>query len=526
MSDLYEKYKPLRNFLRSTDMLNSLAAIRWYINYIQLRSPQKQFTDLEVPREFLNEGVRFIQPWLLTTLARELIINGTNLQPRYDLRKWKDMSKALNYLKAIEEDIGENYVNQGNIMHFISKTLPHQQFAWQENRPNYETETRYYHIYSEPRLKAIFEEVFGLDLDKFFLISLLLWNNYNTYFGFNYPPKLYLEKANVTMTDYDNFVKNYSLDLNGIKAMLIARPEFVIDETFFHRYDSLRRYPLIFTDMSGIPTHVNPIPTYLFWRTTDGIYYDLVDALKDDKVKYDKFTDALGNAFSQYVGELLRMQLFNRKMNIVDADENIDFKDSKPDWFLIDGVSVLFIECKTKRMLAIAKKDFDYSEVTESELTKLAVAVMQSYKAIIDADKHTHKFLDGVKNKYPIIVTLENWYIFGDIEVRLNQIVEKKMKKANIDLAILEHYPYIVASSAEFEDLLVVIRKYDVASVMNGFLRNEEYRRWGLRSYIIKKYQMGKNPVVFPDNRLDRALEQLSGRKFTRGRIQHQKPDS
>jgi hypothetical protein len=520
MCDTYDKYKPLRNFLRSTDIHNSLGAIRWYINFLQLRNPQPQFSDLEVPREFINEGVRFIQPWLLTVLTRELIVNGTDYRPRYDLRRWKDMGKALNHLKAIEDHIGENYVNQGNILHYISKALPHQQFAWQENRPNYETETRYYHIYSDPKLRAIFEEVFGLDLDKFFLISLLLWNNFNQYLGFNYPPKLYLEKANITMDDYDHFLKNYALSLSDIQTVLKSSPEFVVDESFFHRYDSLRRYPLIFTEMNGTPTHVCPIPTYLFWRTTDGIYYDLVDALKEDKVKFDQFTDALGSAYSQYVGELLNMQPYNRAVKIVDADKVIAFKASKPDWFLIDNKSALFIECKTKRMLATAKKDFDFSQITESELKKLGAAVVQSYKAITDAAKREHEFLKGVERIFPIIVTLENWYIFGDVSTQLQQIVTDLMKKEGMDTDLLEKYPYNVVSSAELEDLLVVLREYDTAETLDGFIKNEEYKGWALRSYITKEFNMGDNPEPFVNNRLDEALERLSGREFKRGRIQ------
>jgi len=261
--------------------------------------------------------------------------------------------------------------------------------------------------------------MFGIDLDKYFLISLLLWNNYNQYLGFNYPPKLYLEKANISMNDYDNFLKKYALKLVDIKTLLKTEPEYQIDETFFHKYDSLRRYPLILTEISGTPTHICPIPTYLFWRTTDGIYYDLFDSLRTDKAKFNEFSKALGNAYSCYVGELLEKQNYNRKVIAYDADKQIPFGDSKPDWFLVDSFSALFVECKTKRMLISAKTDFEYSKLTESELVILGEAVKQNYKAILDAGKRGYQFLIGVGKIFPIIVTMENWYIFGDIAAKL-----------------------------------------------------------------------------------------------------------
>jgi hypothetical protein len=92
-----------------------------------------------------------------------------------------------------------------------------------------------------------------------------------------------------------------------------------------------------------------------------------------------------------------------------------------------------------------------------------------------------------------------------------------------MDLDLLEQYPYNVVSSAELEDLLIVLREHDTAKVLDGFINNESYKGWALRSYIIKEFNMGDNPEPFVRNRLDETLERLSGRKFSRGRIQSKK---
>lgn len=521
MNDLYDLYKPLRNLLARTDLPTGLGTIRWYINFIQLNNAQPQLKDLEVPREFIEQGIGYIQPWLLTTLARELIISDNSYPLRYDLRRWSTMSRALTYLQKMNGYIDENFIRPENALHFISKALPHQQFAWQENRPNYETETRYYHIYSDPTLRAIFEEVFRLDLDKYFLISLLLWNNYNSYLGFSYPPRLSLGKANITLEDYDNFLEHYALKLDELRSKLRTADDGSdpkVDETFFYQFDSLRRYPLIFTELDGQESHICPIPTYLYWRTTDGIYYDIFDALISNKEKFDQFTQALGGAYSRYIGDLLNQQLFNRPVSIIDADRVIPYKKPKPDWFLVDKTSALFIECKTKRLRLAAKIAFDYSSLTEAELTTLAEAVRQVYKAIVDAREQSYAFLQGVNTIFPMVVTMEDWHIMGEVKERLDDLVKSQLDKVGLDSTLIEKHPYTIASSAEFEDLLIVLRDSDTQSVLDGFLRNDEYKRWALRPYIASNFNKGPRPEPFVQNKLDDALERLYGQKISRGR--------
>src|SRR4051794_27165870 len=97
MPDIYDDYKPLRNYLRNTNLLNSLGAIRWYVAYHHFEKKDPPHTDMQVDPIFFKEPMNpliYLAPWHLAVLARELIINApdTSIVLLHDFRTWKDLA--------------------------------------------------------------------------------------------------------------------------------------------------------------------------------------------------------------------------------------------------------------------------------------------------------------------------------------------------------------------------------------------------------------------------------------------------
>jgi hypothetical protein len=391
MPDVYAAYKPLRNYLTASNLIGSLSALRWYINYFQFLDPQSPPSDMQVDRIFYRRGMALFPPWELAILARELIINSTStsLTLPHDLRRWNDLARAVNKLKNIDEYIPKHFLNQGNLMHALSKVVSYQQFVWQENRPNRQTMTRYYYIYRHPRLRPIFEQYFNISVEVHFVLGTAAWMHYSNYLGLDYPLSIDLPGTNLTDTDYNSFLKSYCLPLEELKRRLNDPQERRVDSASFYYFDSLKRFPIFLTRLDGNPSHVCPVPTYLYWRVTDGIYYELVNERG--------FDQAIGSAFKDYCGEVLNAQSYSRSVTVIDADSYIDSNLPKPDWLIIDEDSTAFVECKAKRMTLAARSNVNFSPATDEQLKKLAEAVIQCYLALVNARGSTTRYFPAIR---------------------------------------------------------------------------------------------------------------------------------
>ena len=497
----------MRNSLRNTNLIESLIAIRWYINYSQFpdNNQDPRSVHVQVDPIFYRgmNGLLYMPPWHLAILARELIINSTqtSLVLPHDFRNWTNIANAMNKLKAIENHIDTQRVNQDNVLHIVSKLFPVQQFVWQENRPNKQTLTRYYYIYRNPKLRPIFEKFFGISVEKHFILGTMAWINFMKFLGLDYPPQ-FDGQFNVTLTDYDKFLKHYSLTFDEMKQRLEDPDERRLDHEFFYYFDSLKKYPMIFTKVGGKPTYICPVPTYLFWRVTDGVYYELCNE--------KGFDQAIGDGFKDYIGEVLREQAYPETINIIDADIFVKASLPKPDWIFVSDSHAAFIECKAKRMRLDARMDINLSPGTVEQLEKLGQSVVQCYLAIQDAHKQSYEELKFVKKIYPIVVTMENWYVYGDIMAQLDIKAREIAATKGIDEQFINNSPYLVLSSQEFELLSVMLKTRSLEDILEPFFTNNKYHEWQFTSYLFDAFpNEPENYRVFNNNVLDEVLELL-----------------
>jgi hypothetical protein len=155
----YQSYKPLRNYIRQLSLRESLYVIWAYVNYLQFHQAFPK--DIEVSEQFLqaqHHYERHVYEWELETIAREIIINGENIQyGSKTLRYWNNFSSLINKLKDLENIISGHYYNSSNVV-FEMFRIAHRQFPWQ-GVPSPQSIMRNYKIFTDPEVDKIIKLV-------------------------------------------------------------------------------------------------------------------------------------------------------------------------------------------------------------------------------------------------------------------------------------------------------------------------------------------------------------------------------
>jgi hypothetical protein len=212
--------------------------------------------------------------------------------------------------------------------------------------------------------------------------------------------------------------------------------------------------------------------------------------LKDEK----GFPTALGQSFQDYVGEVLRHRITNKAMRVLGEAEYQVGRHRKDtvDWILQQGDEVaLFVECKTKRLTWASKAGLADLTALEQDIRKLAGAVIQVYRTIIDyrANRYTQLPFSAGRRIYPVIVTLEDWYFFGhELPVRLETAVKEVMIRADLPIDWLEEMPYSVMSVDEFETATGVINTIGIHPFISGKVLDPQRRHWSYGPYGNDRY--------------------------------------
>jgi hypothetical protein len=111
------------------------------------------------------------------------------------------------------------------------------------------------------------------------------------------------------------------------------------------------------------------------------------------------------------------------------------------DWVISDNGGHNFIECKTKRLLLDAKTRCD-TESLEKDVVVLAKAIAQHYRNIKDAIDAKTDWTPDDRPIYPLILTMEDWFIFSPhIDDLLNSHVNDCLAKLDSTFRSLTKCP-------------------------------------------------------------------------------------
>lgn len=486
---ILESYKPLRNHLRQLSLRDSLYVLWAYIQHLQFNNSIPN--DIDVPLEVAlakNKITKQFYEWELEVLIREVIINAqaSNFAGK-TLRKWGYFAGAVNKLKNLENEIGRKFIDTTNILTELHR-IAHRQFPWQ-SRLNKEYITRYFKIFNSIPLSNIIQNVIGLSTQELYLAGMIFWGFYINHFAL-IPPISIKNIPEVTQENLEKFLNRFSCDLANLKKRLIEEQE--INEKFAYSYSSLRAYPITRIQRQDRDNLVCPAPTLLAWRLTNGIYYEICNE-KDFDIEF-------GKSFQNYVGEVIGTG--NKKINIYPEEEYYDGKNRKDtvDWIAADDESALFVECKAKRITVPAKTEIRSEEELKKELDTMADFIIQTYKNIADYYDNKYPSFKSKENKtiFPLIVTLEDWYLFGDKLVNeLRGKVKEKFKTSNLPHIWLSEAPYSVCSVQEFEAMVQIMEKVGIKTFMGRKVYDQDKEKWMFFPFMKSEFPEENKTIRF-----------------------------
>ncbi len=480
---VFDLYKPLRNKVAELARSDALYVIWAYSQFLQ-RHDFKIPEDIEVDRSLLSASPRqsLLATWELELLAKEVVLNAaTTAGADRSLRQWANLARIVNQIRSLENDIyGEGDKDEKIFAELVR--IAHRQFPWQINRPSGQSIVRYYKIFSRPEIDEIALELMGLSVDELYLCGLATMGHMMSNADWRLP--IHSETDHITDEKFVKFLEFSACKLEALQVKLRSEQQY--NDKFVYAYNSLRSYPLVELEVDGNDTLMCPIPTLLFWKITNGFYYALVD----DK----RFSQPFGSSFQDYVGEVCIRACTEERFQVVSecAYGPSASRKASIDWMVIESKTcALFVECKSKRLTWRAKTAFEDIAELEEDLTYLATAITQTYKTILDyqAGMYEHVELLPEMRIFPVVITLENWFVFG--ETMLNPIreeVERQLTEYGIDLQVLTDMPYSIWATEDAEDALQVVNEVGIQALVEGMVHDPEMKSWNVNSYVKEKY--------------------------------------
>lgn len=490
---IFNYYKPLRNQLRESNLEDSIYVIWAYSNFLSLKINFPE--DIEVSKDFLMKDdigkLSTLPLWELEILLREVILNSTNFPCKKSFKKWSFFAHAIDKIKKLENEISRISIDGGNIMTELHR-LSHREFPWQAYGPNKDYLAKYFLIYRQKEIDDIIERKIGLTAEDLFFIGF-------TFFGYTmrnaympYPPNIEID--GITKKKFDIFIECFSDSIDNIKGQL-SDYNF-LNEKFSYAFNPLRAKPILRMNFQKKGSLVCAMPPLFFWALTNGIYYRIYDD--------DKFDNAYGDSFEKYIGLVIEKHNYEKHFSVNPEEKYKTGKGVKKssDWILEDNDSYLFIECKTKRLTLSSKEEIFSSEALESDLDILSDSIIQIYFAISDFKENKYKLIkyENRKKVFPMIVTLEDWFLFGDLLDKLEIKVKEKFKENNLPFKYLIEMPYVVCSSHEFEESMPIIKQVGIENFFKGKVFDDEKKKWSLMPYINENFKdIKRGPSIFED---------------------------
>jgi hypothetical protein len=491
--NIYAAYKPFRNHLYKVEVVDSLYAIWAYMRNIEHQKPFPP--DVGYYSEFLKldliQKIRILAPWDLEIMARDVIAHSyLNLPCQRTLRDWNYFGGAINKLKQVEGAISIEYINPQNIMKELAYRLSHRQFGWQVYRANTINLARYFRIFNNPKVSKIIEAETGLSTQKIFGIGIALWNHFTEKFKSSY---INFDLPEIQNADVKVFEEIFCIELSELKP--IVKSEIRVNEKFNYAFHSLKRFPLLRNSQVNTTEIMCPLPGNIFKQITSGIYY---------LVKWTgPAGNALGAAYQQYIGDVLYASKLTPDHTIIPEERFGKSGKDTVDWVVTDQNSALFVECKTKRLTFSSKEELLEDESTEKDLEQIAKAVVQSYKTIQDYRSDLYPVLPFKEDRlvYPIVVTMEDWFLMGESLRKVHEKVLDLLKAESLPLEWLETMPFSVCSTQEFEWLSQLLNHVPIKDLIETKQKDKEMKEWTYSSYLSKKYKEHSDKLeeLFPN---------------------------
>jgi hypothetical protein len=486
-----EQYKKFRNRVAELGREDSLRVIWAFTQYLQVESFQIP-ADIEVDRRFYERDVEraWVNEWSLALLAKEVLLHsGAIAKHGLSLAKWNTLAGFLNQINKLEAEIYGAFGSPDNMLVELIR-IAHRTFEWQGNGPNRNSIIRYHKIFDTPEISELCVQRYGLTVYEVMVCGTAMLGHYLGSHVLRLP--LTSQIAELPVKKFEAFLAFVADDISSIKPKLKREQQY--NESFAYAYNSLRARPVIYMCSGQNDIAACPLPTLLFWRYTSGLYYDLIVV--------PAFANLFGDSFQSYFGEVVRAAA--PSFNILEERKySIGGREKRTvDWIVSDDEnSLLFVECKVKRIRVQAKQTLSDTAALEEDIGFLASAVVQTYKTIKDClDGHyPHLKIEAGARIYPCIVTLEDWHMHGPVMYGLfRDLIRTKMDEAGLPENYTTKMPFSIWPIDHMETGLQVTDETSISTLMDGKLLDTEMQDWEWGPYMSQKFK-GNRGVLFND---------------------------
>lgn len=453
-NEVYSLYTPLRNRVREYNLLDGLYVIWGFARNLIFNDPFP-FDIQKAPGfdpfgDINNKRQKGIPEFELNFLLKQFILHCTLYRSKKDLKEFRNWGKIVNEFRKLKNSLHKSLDDPSNLFIEFNRHF-HDQFKWQ-NSFRLEYMIRYYKIYNTEELRPIIEAKTGLSLFELFLSGIVYMGRMKECFLCS---KLVSNLSKITTETLDKFVDLYSITIEDAKKEIAKHQQ--MNENLFYSYNPLIAKPILKYE----DKYIAPIPIFIYWQVTEGVYYSIC--------KEKGFTQAFGDSFQRYVGEVLIKAINSQKLEFFPEAKYGSPEKRTTDWILLDEEGVVFIECKTKKLTLSAKTSIDIKGGIENDLEKMASFVVQLYKTYFDYKKGEYPQIKYNRDKcfIPLVVTMEDWFLEANpfLLEKLREMVVKNLEIQGIDTHVVDRFPYRIKSCDSFEaDIQIInnlgIRKY------------------------------------------------------------------
>lgn len=520
---IYSSYKKLRNQIRKLDRDESLRVIWDYLTTLQENLTLQGYENDQyknIPRNFLlanwTDRTEWLSQWELARLAEEIILHGRTVgRPPKSLKDFEHLQKVLAKYETVKGSVNDEILidsNRETHDKFIWQEI-HTQLPWKKNIPNKPYITAYYMIYSNPCVNQFIKELFDADVKSVMQHGAFIWRIFRSYFRVRVDSLREFEFTgwNLDIGLLNTLLNNWSVPISELKNEIDSANE--MDENLFFRFSPLRRYPLIRVKEDGVEYFISPVPTYIYFAASQGLYYQVVDSDVNEKLS-DNFGEQFGYAFEAYVGEIIN-EGSNDDWNMTSDEQYGKPEKDSSDWIVEDKNGLVLHEVKTTRPRLQAKTELSAREEFKEDFERIAEAVAQLYWNLRELKENELYPIDADQDRpiYLLLVTLEDWFLSREELLELySGMVEEKVKEKNCPPEWITKYPFEIIDVGTYQSLIREWAEYGIDSVYKDKYSNEEDERRTFKDYFYYKYRQdgeAKYQAMFEDT-ADELLKYVS----------------
>lgn len=500
MSRVYEAYKPLRNHLRKYNLTQSLADIWTLSDHLANRT--------QLPRIFDNGQPHWVKDlvyqWDLAILTREVVLNASP-QGVLRLDNFNSLASVINRIRDVENAATAEYFRTRgdgaqNALASLYATV-HRQFPWQRQR-QMTTLMRYMKVFGAQAVETVLMQSSGLSIRDWYLMGMAILGHMLREPGINAQQNL--QAFGITPARTQAFFEKLSMGIEPLRQK--TQGVQLYDENWLYSWNPIAESPLIAADPKTPHLLHCPIPELVMKRFSQGLFYELMQGRG--------YENPYGHSFQAYIGEVIHETFRGVTYELLSEASYRDGRNEKhgADWVLMDPSANVFIECKTKRVKQAGKMAFDRDAV-QAEFEVLAKAIVQLYKNIADAQQGITQWVPNGHPIYPLVVTLEDWYLFGSpVAAMLRELVQEKLQAQGMDMAVMDSMPYTVVSSGELETVGNVLAQVGIHPFLAG-RHQENFRDWLVQDYAQEAFPDAchKAPRILFRDDLIHVIPEIAG---------------